>query len=108
MTVTSVGSVADGRTLIQGARRGEGDAFGRLVKPYRTELHAHCYRLLGSVHDADDALQDALLRIWRGLPGFDDRRPFRPWLYKIATHVSLALIAPRPRPRPPPPPRPPA
>src|SRR6266568_2007436 len=97
MTVTSVGSVADERTLIEGARRGEGDAFGRLVKLYRTELHAHCYRLLGSVHDADDALQDALLRIWRGLPGFDDRRPFRPWLYKIATNVCLDLMARRPR-----------
>jgi len=97
MTVTSVGSVVDERTLIEGARLGEGDAFGRLVKPYRTELHAHCYRLLGSVHDADDALQDALLRIWRGLPGFDDRRPFRPWLYKIATNVCLDLMARRPR-----------
>ena len=97
MTVTSAGSVIDERALIEGVRRGEGDAFGRLVKPYRTELHAHCYRLLGSVHDADDALQDALLRAWRGLPGFDDRRPLRPWLYKIATNVCLDLVAMRPR-----------
>ena len=97
MTVTSAGSVIDERALIEGARRGEGDAFGRLVKPYRPELHAHCYRLLGSVHDADDALQDALLRAWRGLPGFDDRRPLRPWLYKIATNVCLNLAASRPR-----------
>jgi RNA polymerase sigma-70 factor, ECF subfamily len=97
MTVTSAGSVIDERALIEGARRGEGDAFGRLVKPYRTELHAHCYRLLGSVHDADDALQDTLLRAWHGLPGFDDRRPLRPWLYKIATNVCLDLMARRPR-----------
>ena len=97
MTVTSASSVIDERALLEGARRGEGDAFGRLVKPYRTELHAHCYRLLGSVHDADDAMQDALLRAWRGLPGFDDRRPLRPWLYKIATNVCLNLAARRPR-----------
>src|SRR6266571_3002204 len=97
MTVTSAGSVIDERELIEGARRGEGDAFGRLVEPYRPELHAHCYRLLGSVHDADDALQDALLRAWRGLPGFNDRRPLRPWLYKIATNVCLDLAARRPR-----------
>jgi len=97
MVVTSAGSMAGERALIEGARRGEGHAFGRLVDAYRPELHAHCYRLLGSVHDADDALQDALLRAWRGLPGFDDRRPMRPWLYKIATNVCLDLIAQRPR-----------
>jgi len=97
MTGTTAGSIIDERALIEGVRRGEGDAFGRLVEPYRPELHAHCYRLLGSVHDADDALQDALLRAWRGLPGFDDRRPLRPWLYKIATNVCLDLIARRPR-----------
>src|SRR6266487_2624631 len=97
MTVTSAGSVIDERELIEGARRGENHAFGRLVEPYRPELHAHCYRLLGSVHDADDALQDALLRAWRGLPGFDGRRPLRPWLYKIATNVCLDEIARRPR-----------
>src|SRR5262245_42500068 len=53
------------------ARRGDHDAFRQLVEPHRMELHAHCYRLLGSVHDADDALQDALVRAWRGLPGFE-------------------------------------
>jgi RNA polymerase sigma-70 factor, ECF subfamily len=97
MAVSSTGSLADERALIEGVRRGEDRAFGRLVEPYRPGLHAHCYRLLGSVHDADDALQDALLRAWRGLPGFDDRRPLRPWLYKIATNVCLDLIAQRPR-----------
>ena len=97
MVVTPAGSVAGERALIEDARRGENHAFGRLVEPYRPELHAHCYRLLGSVHDADDALQDALLRAWRGLPGFDGRRPLRPWLYKIATNVCLDEIARRPR-----------
>jgi RNA polymerase sigma-70 factor (ECF subfamily) len=97
MVATSAGSVAGERALIEGARGGGGQAFGRLVGPYLPELHAHCYRLLGSVHDADDALQDALLRAWRGLPGFDDRRPMRPWLYKIATNVCLDLIERRPR-----------
>ena len=93
----AVTSIARERALIEGACRGEDRAFGQLVGPYRPELHAHCYRMLGSVHDADDALQDALLRAWRGLPGFDDRRPLRPWLYKIATNACLDVIARRPR-----------
>jgi RNA polymerase sigma-70 factor, ECF subfamily len=97
MAVTPVGSIAQERALIEGACRGEDHAFGQLVGPYRAELHAHCYRMLGSVHDADDALQDALLRAWRGLPGFDGRRPLRPWLYKIATNACLDVIARRPR-----------
>jgi RNA polymerase sigma-70 factor, ECF subfamily len=95
--VTTSADAVDERALIEDACRGEGQAFGRLVGPYRPELHAHCYRLLGSVHDADDALQDTLLRAWRGLPGFDDRRPLRPWLYKIATNICLDLLARRPR-----------
>jgi RNA polymerase sigma-70 factor (ECF subfamily) len=97
MAVTSIGSIARERALIEGACRGEDHAFGQLVGLYRAELYAHCYRMLGSVHDADDALQDALLRAWRGLPGFDGRRPLRPWLYKIATNACLDVIAQRPR-----------
>lgn len=73
-----------GAGAARGARRGQDYAFGRLVGPYWPELHAHCYRMLGSVHDADDALRDTLLRAWRGLPGFDGRRSLRPWLFKIA------------------------
>ena len=56
--------------LLDRARAGDEDAFTELVEAHRGELRAHCYRMLGSVHDADDALQDALLRAWRGLPGF--------------------------------------
>jgi RNA polymerase sigma-70 factor, ECF subfamily len=71
--------------------------FRRLIEPHRAELHAHCYRMLGSVHDADDALQDALLRAWRALPRFEGRSSLRTWLYRIATNTALDLIARRPR-----------
>ncbi|MDD7937733.1 sigma-70 family RNA polymerase sigma factor [Actinomycetospora lutea] len=75
------------------ARAGDDEAFARLVAPLRRELHAHCYRMLGSVHDADDALQDALLRAWRAIDRFEDRsgRPgaLRSWLYTVATNTSL-------------------
>ena len=72
-------------------------AFGRLVEAHRADLHAHCYRMLGSLHDADDALQDTLLRAWRSLPGFRGRSSIRTWLYRIATNVCLDLIARRPK-----------
>jgi RNA polymerase sigma-70 factor (ECF subfamily) len=83
--------------LLEAARRGDEDAFGRLVEPHRRELHAHCYRMLGSVHDADDALQDALLRAWRGLGKFEGRSSLRTWLYRITTNACLDLIARRPK-----------
>ncbi|MFG2055172.1 sigma-70 family RNA polymerase sigma factor [Micromonospora sp. NPDC048930] len=72
-------------------------AFTALVAPLRRELHAHCYRMLGSVHDADDALQDTLLRAWRGLPGFAGRGSLRSWLYTVATRVCLDAVASRGR-----------
>jgi RNA polymerase sigma-70 factor, ECF subfamily len=83
------------------AREGDGEAFTRLVEPLRRELHAHCYRMLGSTHDADDALQDALqdalLRAWRGLAGFEGRSSLRSWLYKVATRTCLDAVESRGR-----------
>jgi RNA polymerase sigma-70 factor, ECF subfamily len=83
--------------LLSAARKGDRDAFGDLVAPYRTELHAHCYRMLGSVPDAEDALQETLLRAWRGLPRFEGRSSLRSWLYAIATNTCLKAIEQRPK-----------
>ena len=82
---------------MEAARGGDDGAYGRLVEPLRPELHAHCYRMLGSVHDAEDALQDALLRAWRGLGRFEGRSSPRAWLYRIATNACLDAIAGRRR-----------
>jgi RNA polymerase sigma-70 factor, ECF subfamily len=83
--------------LLEAARRGDEAAYGQLVSPHRAELHAHCYRMLGSVPDAEDALQEALLRAWRGLPQFEGRSSLRSWLYTIATNACLRVIERRPR-----------
>jgi len=71
-------------------------AYRELVEPYRAELLAHCYRMLGSTQDAEDALQDALTNAWRALPRFEGRSSLRSWLYKIATNAALKLMERRP------------
>ncbi len=66
--------------MLEAARAGDEGAFRDLVEPRRAELRAHCYRMLGSVQDAEDVLQDAMLRIWRGLPRFEGRSSLRVWM----------------------------
>jgi RNA polymerase sigma-70 factor, ECF subfamily len=90
-------SMAGERELLEAARRGDEDAYSLLVGPHRAALHAHCYRMLGSLPDAEDALQEALLRAWRGLPGFEGRSSLRSWLYRIATNACLKAVERRPK-----------
>jgi RNA polymerase sigma-70 factor (ECF subfamily) len=87
--------------LIERARAGDGAAFGELVEPHQRELMVHCYRMLGSAQDAEDALQETLLAAWRGFAGFEGRSSVRTWLYRVATSRCLnALRAGRRRPTP--------
>src|SRR5215217_1931114 len=78
--------------LISRARAGDGDAFRELTEPYRRELLVHCYRMLGSFQDAEDALQNTLLAAWRGLGKFEGRASLRTWLYRIATNRCLNAL----------------
>ena len=80
---------SDTGALVVRAQKGDADAFRVLVEAHRAELHAHCYRMLACYQDAEDALQDSLLRAWQALPNFEGRSSLRAWLYKIATNAAL-------------------
>src|SRR5262245_5750292 len=83
--------------VLSRARAGDESAFGELVDPFRVELQLHCYRILGSLQDAEDQLQETLLAAWRGLDGFEERASLRAWLYRIATNRCLNALRGRRR-----------
>jgi RNA polymerase sigma-70 factor (ECF subfamily) len=93
----STATTAPDPEVLKAARDGSEEAFRRLVEPRRGELQAHCYRMLGSVQDAEDAMQDALLRAWRSLSSLEDPKALRAWLYRIATNTCLDAIGKRPK-----------
>jgi RNA polymerase sigma-70 factor (ECF subfamily) len=90
-------AATDERDLVSAARRGDERAFAQLVEGQRGRLHAHCYRMMGSVSDADDALQETLINAWRGIARFDERSALSSWLYRIATNACLNAIKARKR-----------
>lgn len=94
VTLVGQGSEAE---LLGLARRGDREAFERLAATYLRELHLHCYRMLGSLHDAEDLVQETLLRAWRAVERFEARSSVRTWLYRIATNACLNALAARPR-----------
>jgi RNA polymerase sigma-70 factor, ECF subfamily len=95
MSPAALSSEVQQHRLLERAQAGDEHAFRKLIEPHRAGLRAHSYRMLGSVDDADDALQEALLRTWRGLPKFEGRSSLRSWLYRIVTNTSLDAAARR-------------
>ena len=85
------------RLLIGAACRGDEAAFRALVASHRGPLHAHCQRMLGCAHDAEDAMQEVMLRAWRALPTFEGRSSLRSWLFRIATNTCLTALEKRPK-----------
>jgi RNA polymerase sigma-70 factor (ECF subfamily) len=81
--------------MVDALRRDDEEAFVRLTAPHRRALHRHCYRMLGSLHEADDALQETLLRAWRAIERFEPRASLSTWLHKIATNVCLRMLEQR-------------
>lgn len=97
MQTVNTPSRGNEQILIELARGGDENAYRELIETHRSELHAHCYRMLASADDADDAVQDALLRAWRGLANFESRSSVRTWLFKIATNAALDVSQSRSR-----------
>ena len=97
MTANATSPAPEERALLKAAQSGDQQAFGRLVGPYRRALTVHSYRMLGSAHDAEDIVQETLLRAWRNLGSYEPRAPLSSWLYRIATNASLDEIERRSR-----------